>query len=994
MKPLLYLIILLFQSSLWAVAQINLKGIITNDGCNNGLKHKDCKVFPNVRVSVGSMSDVTDVNGRFAINLPLQYTPGSEVIAHVEVPGHSIHMPLYGKFNLPNTLLDDVFEQQIILLPKGSLKHFTNTVIIAFINNISKREIEKLKAEKERAFNDYGHYFKEFADYHGFTAMRVKELIDQWVETDTVKNAINDWMLQGARDYYLRNFIQSSVYYEKAARLKGEVVEEQLKEADNLLKKNAAGIGVVCYAFFLAGNSASEAYDFKRAIRMYTMADSVITLPDSLQSIYGSYKEEKCEVGIALATALCDEGIRTESGEGIKLLTQAVATCHTVLEYYSRKDYPDDWARAQHILGNIYKELGSRMIGSKGAALLTQSEAVFRSVLEIRTRIRNPEAWATTQNNLGTTFYEKGIRIEGNRGAALLVQSLVAFRAAMEVYTLKKQPVQWAIIQFNIGNVFRVQGLRMANHEGDTLLARSVATYHAALEIFTKKDDPERWASIQSNLALTLKEQGKRFPKGERGILLAKSVNACRAALEIVTRESLPQQWVLTHINLSVALLELADLMDGNEKRRLLEQSADACRAALEMVSRENSPQYWAQAQVHLGLAHNGLALLMKDAKVVIDLLKQAVNNYQAGLQILTKEDLPQLWAFAQTNLASILYELGTRTARNEGDTLIEQAALACRGALEIYTKKDQPRQWAMLLNNLAVILCEQGSRRIGDESITLLQKSVAVCYEALEVQTRKHLPIEWGLTQKNLGKALLELAARISDSSFAKTLLTKSADSYCAALEVYTKQDMAREWALMQHEMGAALMGKALLTRDSESIYLWAQSAAAFHLALEVYTRKDLPEQWAGMHNNLAYVLKEQGIRTGGTEGDVLLERSVIACHAALEIFTKKDFPKGWATAQHNLGLTFKEQGIRMDGDKGRALLAQAEQAYLRALETVTKNEEVGLWVMIYVNLGTLHEHTRQWTKAKQCYEKLRELFPEEAATKIKEIEEQIKQQ
>ncbi|MGB8191155.1 MAG: hypothetical protein WCF67_04505 [Chitinophagaceae bacterium] len=751
MKHLIWLIFFLFQLALFGISQINLKGMVTNDGCNTSMSHKDCKVFKNVRVSVGASGDTTDFNGRFSIDLSENYLPGSEVIANVTVPGHVIHMPFYGRFILPNTLSDDVLEQRIIMLPKGSLKLTNHAAVVRFLHDLSNKGTADAKSKKEAALKNFELYFKEFADYHGFTPQKVQELIDQWANSGAVKNAVNDFMLQGARNFYLKQFNASSIYYEQAAELRKNTLIQKRIGTGKSIKETALEIDSVCYAYILAGNSSQMGDDFKRAIKLYNLADSVVTLPDSLQKIYGSFKYRKAQIQNQLAIALTSKAIIIGGSEGAALLTQAVAAYHTALEIFKNQD------------------------------------------LQL--------AWAVTQTNLGDALKEQAIRAIGQKGAVLLSEAVAAYSAALVVYIKGDLLYEWALTQTNLGDVLREQGIRTDGANGAALLARAVSAHRAALEIYSRQESPQNWALVQNNLGMALDEQGRRAA-GQEGItLLAQAVVAFRAALEIYTQD-LPQSRIMTQNSLGSVLIEQASHVDDQKAMGLLAEAVATLRSALEICSKENLPRYWTgpiQANLGNALGEQGERANNEEG---VTLLTQAVAAYRAALEVVRKEDLPQHWAMIQNNLAGALRLQATHSPRSTKTILLTQAATACRAAFEIHTKEDLPQDWSMTQVNLGNVLQELGMLTDGEEGIALLIQAVNTYKAALEIYNKKNLPLNWARTQNNLAITLSNLGWRAKGQKQA-AWYAQAADVYHAALEIYTKKEFPRSWAIIQKNLG-----------------------------------------------------------------------------------------------------------------------------------------------------------------------------------------------
>jgi hypothetical protein len=74
--------------------------------------------------------------------------------------------------------------------------------------------------------------------------------------------------------------------------------------------------------------------------------------------------------------------------------------------------------------------------------------------------------------------------------------------------------------------------------------------------------------------------------------------------------------------------------------------------------------------------------------------------------------------------------------------------------------------------------------------------------------------------------------------------------------------------------------------------VELLAQAVTAYRSALEVSTREQLPKYWAMTQTNLGNALRHQAGRTEGTKGAELLAQAVAAYQSALEVYSAETFP------------------------------------------------------------------------------------------------------
>jgi len=138
----------------------------------------------------------------------------------------------------------------------------------------------------------------------------------------------------------------------------------------------------------------------------------------------------------------------------------------------------------------------------------------------------------------------------------------------------------------------------------------------------------------------------------------------------------------------------------------LLRQAVEAFKLALQVKTRDQFSQEWAWTQYNLGLALRDQGIGMLTAgQIANDLLGQAVDAFKLALQVYTRDQFSQEWAATQYNLGNVLKILGAMTAGQKGDDLLGQAVDAFKLALQVYTRDQLPQEWAATQNNLDAVL-------------------------------------------------------------------------------------------------------------------------------------------------------------------------------------------------------------------------------------------------------------------------------------------------
>ena len=196
-------------------------------------------------------------------------------------------------------------------------------------------------------------------------------------------------------------------------------------------------------------------------------------------------------------------------------------------------------------------------------------------------------------------------------------------------------------------------------------------------------------------------------------------------------------------------------------------------------------------------------------------------------------------------------------------------------------------------------------------------------------------------MSQRNLGLVLEAQGERASGEE-GKRLLGEAVTAYRAALEVYTREQLPRLWAVAQSNLGSVLSDQGKRANGEDGQRLLGEAVTAYRAALEVYTREQLPQEWAMTQNNLGTALRNQGKRASGEEAPRLLADAVTAFRAALEVRTREQWPQDWArTCKSNLGLALRNQGERASGEEAARLLGEAVVAF-RAI-AMAREQDLG---------------------------------------------------
>jgi len=436
---------------------------------------------------------------------------------------------------------------------------------------------------------------------------------------------------------------------------------------------------------------------------------------------FKNFPQQWAETNNILGIAYFDR-IRGEKAENLE---RAIAAYTEALKVYTFDAFPQEWATTQNNLGNAYCK---RIKGNKAKNLETAIDC-FKSALKVYTQDKFPYNWAMTQNNLAVTYFD---RIQGNRSENL-EKAIIAHHEALKVRTFDAFPRQWANTQHNLGNVYleRIKGDKANN------LEQAIIFYTEALKVRTFDAFPQDWAMTQNNLAAAYCNR----IRGDKAENLEQAIFHYSEALKVYTFEAFPQQWAGTQDHLANAYCNrIRGDKAENQKKAIV-----CCQEALKVRTFNAFPQEWAATQNGLAIAYSNSASAysnrMRGDKA--ENLEQAIFHYSEALKVRTFKEFPQDWAETQNNLANAYSD---RMREDKAENL-EKAISYYQEALKVYTFDDFPQQWATAQNNLALAYRD----RIRGDKAENLEKAIASYHNALKIRTKESYPLNCLQTARNL---------------------------------------------------------------------------------------------------------------------------------------------------------------------------------------------------------------------------------------------------
>lgn len=133
-------------------------------------------------------------------------------------------------------------------------------------------------------------------------------------------------------------------------------------------------------------------------------------------------------------------------------------------------------------------------------------------------------------------------------------------------------------------------------------------------------------------------------------------------------------------------------------------------------------------------------------------LVGTAIPHYHSALQLVLRDEAPELWAAAHANLAAAYLTMPMIEASDQ--LRLGVAVQSLRSALKVYTRETHPERWASTQLNLANSLVYTPSKHQADNLVEAVELYEAV----LEVRDRDTDPLGRARVLANQGNALAHL--------------------------------------------------------------------------------------------------------------------------------------------------------------------------------------------------------------------------------------------
>lgn len=433
-------------------------------------------------------------------------------------------------------------------------------------------------------------------------------------------------------------------------------------------------------ALFVYGLAHYRAHEWDRAIQILESVDSKEALFYKALSLQQRAKQAQDPT--------------TDLGEAVSAYRRILGNDPREWQIADGSDESDKLTRAAYYSGaEALAELARLKSPEYGLLLFGAARELFENALVVRTREKIPLEWAWVQNNLGNVLIELGTRISDKNFEA----AENAYSQALQVYgqdEQKKYPEEWVTTRNNLAAAFTYLGGR--EDGANDKLKDAVTTYKQVIRSYEEARSAQDLAMAYSNLGYALTLLGSR--EDGANDYLRNARRDCEKALEIRTQESSPQDWAYTQLNLAYALRELGKRVDGDDGTDMMRQAVSACEAALGVYNKEGSLT-WAMTKDSLGRSQCDLGLRLggEEGKRFIN---RALQAHAEAISVHTRDSLPQMWAYTQSNIAKALVAL----IKLEGGDDRRQQAVVMLKDLQTFYRESQPAQYNEMTALLASI--------------------------------------------------------------------------------------------------------------------------------------------------------------------------------------------------------------------------------------------------------------------------------------------------
>ena len=293
------------------------------------------------------------------------------------------------------------------------------------------------------------------------------------------------------------------------------------------------------------------------------------------------------------------------------------------------------------------------------------------------------------------------------------------------------------------------------------------------------------------------------------------------------------------------------------------------------------------RAEIHgkLGLALAALVELLSPSERR-ERLDEALTEFKAALELITKDDEPESFGASSFNIAAIRRRQAELVPPAERAYYLTEAVRHLRNVLHIPRYVADTVRHSVALGTLALVTGDQADFLGEEAKQTKWAEAVDMLRQALAVTTPAASPHHYASVQSDLSNALRMEAREVDSKPGRQALLADGESMARAAAKALDASATPSRYANAQVNLGLILLDRAQLTNRTEAMLMLAEASDAFKEALKVNDAREYWHKRATILENLALALQLQASLLGGSDRAHHLSEARRTSEQALRIY------------------------------------------------------------------------------------------------------------
>ena len=373
---------------------------------------------------------LTQFDGGYRVLVPDAIRIGQTLALYVKRKGWAIATPMAGKVQLSPELTSD-----IVLAPEASPEFLSPAQLDKILEILPEKLKKQVTPNGKDGEVDPVRVVKEYAATHGLpeqeVRVKVEELVKQYEQSgDRGKQclaAIYNKHLKQAATCRQQNTI-SKLDLLKMKRQEVETLSRSLQKSDAPREHGVAG-RFLAVIRVLADSTPVLWTDARRdRPGLFLASGRPTTTTDPVQ-----LEEARRQLIHLTEDVVEDFRLAGHAYYTNYEFDQALADYQEGLRYVSQQEMPTLWATLMIDIGNTQRHIAVRSEEEALHQNLRAAAVALRDACTVYSKKDFPELWAKIQNNLGSALQEDGERTSGPEGAKLLREADEAYRKAQSV---------------------------------------------------------------------------------------------------------------------------------------------------------------------------------------------------------------------------------------------------------------------------------------------------------------------------------------------------------------------------------------------------------------------------------------------------------------------------------------------------------------------------------------------------------------------------------